>query len=126
MDAGADFIVTQLFYDVDLYLKWVADCRAIGITCPIIPGIMPIQTYAGFNRMTTMCKTKVPQSIRDALEPIKDNDEAVKNYGVELAVQMCNRLREAGCPCLHFYTLNLEKSVLQILEGLHLLEGVRH
>ena len=124
VDAGADLIITQLFYDMDVYFKWVADCRAIGITCPIIPGIMPIQTYAGFNRMTTMCKTKVPQSIRDALEPIKDNDEAVKNYGVELAVQMCTRLREAGAPCLHFYTLNLEKSVLQILAGLGLLEGV--
>ena len=74
--------------------------------------------------MTTMCKTKVPQAIRDALEPIKDNDEAVKNYGVELAVQMCIRMRESGVPCLHFYTLNLEKSVLQILAGLGLLEGV--
>ncbi len=125
VDAGADLVITQLFYDVDLYLKWVADCRAIGIQCPIVPGIMPIHTYAGFQRMTTLCKTKVPDHIRRALEPIKDNDEAVKNYGVDLAIQMCQRLREAGTTCLHFYTLNLEKSVLQILSGLGLLDGVQ-
>ena len=52
VDAGADCVITQLFYDIDLYLKWVQDCRDIGIKVPIIPGIMPLSTYAGFNRMT--------------------------------------------------------------------------
>lgn len=122
VDAGADFIITQMFFDVDIFLKWREDCRAAGITCPIVPGLMPIQTYAGFQRMTTLCKTKVPDFIRQALEPIKDNDEAVKAYGVELCVQMCRRLIEAGVPDLHFYTLNLERSVLQILSQLGLAE----
>lgn len=59
VDAGADLIVTQLFYDTDIFLKFVNDCRQIGITCPIVPGIMPINNYKGFLRMTGFCKTKV-------------------------------------------------------------------
>ena len=59
MDAGADLIVTQLFYDTDIFLRFVNDCRQIGITCPIVPGIMPINNYKGFLRMTGFCKTKV-------------------------------------------------------------------
>ena len=59
VDAGADLIITQLFYDTDIFLKFVNDCRQIGITCPIVPGIMPINNYKGFIRMTGFCKTKV-------------------------------------------------------------------
>src|SRR3989338_4711576 len=76
MDAGADCIVTQLFYDTDKFLAFVRRCREIGITAPILPGIMPIQSYAGFMRMTSLCKTFVPQRIYDALEPIQNDDEA--------------------------------------------------
>jgi methylenetetrahydrofolate reductase (NADPH) len=122
MDAGADCIITQLFYDTDLFLKYVDDCRKLGIKAPIVPGIMPIHTYAGFDRMTTLCKTHVPQKIKDALEPIKNDDEAVKNYGIQLCIEMCRTLLKAGTPCLHFYTLNLEKSVLGILQGLQIIE----
>ncbi|KAF9973915.1 hypothetical protein BGZ73_002814 [Actinomortierella ambigua] len=118
VDQGADFIVTQLFYDTGLFLKWVKECRAYGITCPILPGIMPIQSYGGFNRMTSLCKTYVPQHIRDALEPIKEDDQAVKDYGVKLAIDMCREMHEAGTRGFHFYTLNLEKSTRLILEGL--------
>ena len=119
-DAGADFIVTQLFYDVDLFLQFEKDCRAAGITVPILPGIMPIQSYGGFKRMTAFCKTKVPADIGDALEAIKDDEEAVKKFGVELGVKMCRRLLDAGVPGVHLYTLNLEKSAVAILEGLGL------
>eukprot|EP01114_Cavostelium_apophysatum_P016958 TRINITY_DN492_c0_g1_i1.p1 TRINITY_DN492_c0_g1~~TRINITY_DN492_c0_g1_i1.p1 ORF type:complete len:583 (-),score=137.66 TRINITY_DN492_c0_g1_i1:23-1771(-) len=122
IDAGGELIVTQLFYDVSLFNKFVADCRSIGITCPIIPGIMPIHGYAGFVRMTTLCKTFVPQAIFDELEPIKADDEAVKAYGVKLGIKMCQELLATGTKALHFYTLNLEKSVIQILEGLKLVD----
>ncbi|KAG0226223.1 hypothetical protein BGW42_003817 [Actinomortierella wolfii] len=118
VDQGADFIVTQLFYDTRLFLDWVKECRDYGITCPILPGIMPIQSYGGFNRMTSLCKTFVPKHIRDALEPIKEDDQAVKDYGVRLAVDMCREMYEAGIRGFHFYTLNLEKSTRLILEGL--------
>lgn len=118
IDCGADFIITQLFYDVDLYLEWVKKIRAIGITVPVVPGIMPIQNYNGFIRMTSFCKTAVPQEISDALERVKDDDDAIKQYGIDLGIQMCRKLIAAGAPGLHFYTLNLERSVAQILEGL--------
>ncbi|TMW63252.1 hypothetical protein Poli38472_002193 [Pythium oligandrum] len=123
IDAGADFVITQLFYDVKVYIKFVEDCRAVGITCPIIPGIMPIQNYSGFVRMTSFCNTLVPEEITQALDPIKDNDEAVKDYGVELGIKMSKELMAAGAPGLHFYTLNLERSVRRILDGLGILSS---
>lgn len=121
VDAGADFIITQLFYEVELFFKFVQDCRNIGIECPILPGIMPIQSYGGFQRMTSFCKTKVPQFILDALEPIKDNDEAVKAYGVYLGVEMCRRILDAKVsPGVHLYSLNMDKSVMAIVKQLNL------
>lgn len=122
VDTGADFIITQLFYDVAIYKEFVIECRQIGVTCPIIPGVMPIQTYGGFVRMTSFCETRVPDEIKTTLEPIKDNDEAVKEYGIRLGVNMCRNLLEDGAPGLHFYTLNLERAVRAILSELELVK----
>merc|ERR1719162_2363994 len=120
VDAGADLIVTQLFYDNEGFLEYVDKCKKMGITIPILPGIMPIQSYGGFSRMTSLCKTKVPAHITDALEPVKDDDEKVKDKGVELAIKQCKELVAKGTPGLHFYTLNLETSVMRIVQGLGL------
>ncbi|KAI8899644.1 methylenetetrahydrofolate reductase-domain-containing protein [Globomyces pollinis-pini] len=117
VDAGADYIVTQLFYDCDLYLEWVKEVRALGIDTPILPGMMIIQSYGGFKRMTSLCKTTVPKYIYDDLEPIKDDDQAVKDYGVNMMIDMISKLREGGVLGFHFYTLNLERSTRLILEG---------
>ncbi|KAK8684905.1 hypothetical protein V6N13_040919 [Hibiscus sabdariffa] len=122
VDAGADLIVTQLFYDTDIFLKFVDDCRQIGIKCPIVPGIMPINNYKGFLRMTGFCKTKIPDEVTAALEPIKDNDEAVKAYGIHLGSEMCRKILANGIKTLHLYTLNMEKSALAILMNLGLIE----
>lgn len=118
VDAGADFIMTQMFYDVSLFLQWRTQCRAAGIVCPIIPGIMPIQNYTGFMRMTSFCRTNVPPGILESLHPIRDDDSRVKQYGIDLAINMCKELLNNQVEGLHFYTLNLERSVTQILEGL--------
>ncbi|KAJ1550557.1 hypothetical protein HK096_006254, partial [Nowakowskiella sp. JEL0078] len=118
VDAGADYIITQFFYDCEIFLDWFKRCRSIGIKIPIIPGIMPIQTYGGFNRMTTLSKTFVPKAISDKLEVIKDDDKAVKDYGVKLAVEMCTNLKKNGIKGFHFCTLNLEKTVRLVLEEL--------
>ncbi|KAJ1644399.1 methylenetetrahydrofolate reductase (NAD(P)H) met13 [Coemansia asiatica] len=123
-EAGADIAVTQLFYDVDNFLAWVDKCRAAGITIPILPGIMPIQNYGGFKRMTDLCRISVPQEIWDRLEPIKDDDRAVKDYGIEVAVDMIKRLRAAGMRGFHFYTINLERSTRMVLEKLQLVPTV--
>jgi len=120
VDAGADLIVTQLFYDNSTFLDYVDKCRKMGITIPILPGIMPIQSYAGFNKMTSLCKTKVPAHIPEALEPVKDDAEKVKDAGVKIAIDQCKELMDKGTPGLHFYTLNLESSVMRIVKGLGL------
>ena len=96
VDAGADFIITQLFFETSTYLKFYRDCREVGITVPIIPGILPIQGYESLRHLTKLSKLEVPQTIRDVILPIKDNDVAVRNYGVDLAVKMCKELFDSG------------------------------
>ncbi|KAG5645575.1 hypothetical protein DXG03_005713 [Asterophora parasitica] len=117
VDAGAEFIVTQLFYDVDRFLQWLEKVRAKGITVPVIPGIMPIQTYSSFLRLTKLVGSRVPQHVWDALAPIKHDDQLVKDYGVKLAVETIQRItKNREVPGVHFCTLNLEKSVQRVLE----------
>merc|ERR1719197_1937778 len=129
VDAGADFGVTQLFYDPNLYFEFLKKSHAIGVpkSFNVFPGIMPIQSYAGFRRMTGLCKTFIPKSIDEAIELVKDNEGAVKEYGIELAVQMSRELMAGGAPGLHLYTLNLEKSATAICEKLGLVdESLKH
>ncbi|KAL7422693.1 methylenetetrahydrofolate reductase 1 [Cryptotrichosporon argae] len=117
-DAGADFIITQLFYDVDGFTDWVARCRAAGIAQPILPGILPIQNYASFKRLTNLTKVPVPPHILADLEPIRADDAAVKKYGAQLATAMVRALLASGTVRgVHLCTLNLEKSVRMILEN---------
>jgi len=118
IDAGADFVLTQFFYDASVFLRFRDDCQRIGINCPIIPGMIPIQSFSSFLKMTTFCKTKVPDVIWEDLSPIKDDDEEVKMYGVKLCILMCRELSAAGVKGFHFYTLNLEKSVMMVLNEL--------
>jgi hypothetical protein len=81
---------------------------------------MPIQNYSSFQRMTSFCRTAVPSNVWESISPISDDDEAVKAYGVSLAVSMCVDLMAQGVKGFHFYTLNLENSVLNILKKLHI------
>lgn len=128
IDAGADLIVTQLFFDADVFIHFVERCRAIGITCPILPGIFPIQNYNGLKRVISFSNNEVPQRIWDELEPIKDDDAAVKEYGINLTVEFVQKFRKAGVNGFHIYTFNLERSSRLILERLNLvppLENVK-
>jgi methylenetetrahydrofolate reductase (NADPH) len=126
VDAGADFMVSQFFFDVDKYLDFIKKCKATGITVPILPGYLPIQTYSGFNKFTTWCKTMVPYEVKQALEKIKDNDEEVKAYGINLGIKTMRRLlntainHNVGFRSVHFYTMNLSLAVTKILDGLGL------
>ncbi|KAK1309757.1 putative methylenetetrahydrofolate reductase [Acorus calamus] len=83
---------------------------------------MPITNYKGFLRMTGFCKSKIPAEIKSALEPIKDNEEAVKAYGIHLGTQMCRKIIANGIKTLHLYTLNMETSALAILMNLGLID----
>uniref|UniRef100_A0A7E4VGY0 methylenetetrahydrofolate reductase (NADPH) n=1 Tax=Panagrellus redivivus TaxID=6233 RepID=A0A7E4VGY0_PANRE len=121
VDAGADFIITQLFFEAETFETFVADCRAAGITVPIIPGIMPIASYDSIRRVAELSKLTIPKHIMDTLESIRHDDEAVTKYGIHLAVEMCRRLLDSGvAPSLHMYTMNREHSCREVLQALGL------
>jgi len=120
IELGATFIITQMFYDVDNFLQWVGQCRAIGITVPIIPGIMPITSWTTLLRRTRLMQTRIPPRILNLLEPIKDDDAAVREVGTNLMVDLCRTILEHGILQLHFYTMNLEKPTFMILEKLEI------
>lgn len=126
IDAGVNFIFTQMFYDVDVFIDWVKAVRAAGITIPIVPGVAPIQTWNGFQRATSLAKTIIPQSFLDALEPFKNNDEKVREIGTKLVAAMCRTILDAdiGIRGLHFYTMNLEKGTKMLLEELNLVPRI--
>ncbi|OTA59204.1 methylenetetrahydrofolate reduct [Hypoxylon sp. EC38] len=118
VDMGATFIVTQMFYDADNFIRWVGKVRERGITVPIIPGIMPIATYASFLRRANHMNCKIPEEWMAALEPVKNDDAAVREVGKTLVAQLCRKIMSAGIVHLHFYTMNLAQATRMVLEEL--------
>lgn len=122
-DAGADFIITQLFFKAETFVKFVKDCRSIGITCPIIPGILVIQSYDSLRHICKLSKLEVPKNIVEALEKMKDDDAAIRKFGIETSLQLCQDLIESGVVYgLHFYTMNREVAITEVLRQLELWE----
>jgi methylenetetrahydrofolate reductase (NADPH) len=120
VQAGVDFLITQLFFDNASYFEFVARARAIGVEVPIIPGIMPI-THAGqVQRMAQMCGAKIPEGLRRELGERAEHPEAVLDFGVAYATLQCAELLEAGAPGIHFYTLNRSPATRAILGALKL------
>lgn len=126
IDKGCNFIFTQMFYDVDMFIRWVQEVRKAGIDAPIVPGIAPIQTWNGFQRATSLANIVIPPSFLEALEPHKNNDEKVREVGTKLVAEMCRRIlqEDIGVRGLHFYTMNLEKGTKMLLEELNLVPRV--
>jgi methylenetetrahydrofolate reductase (NADPH) len=120
INAGGTFVVTQMFYDVNIFLEWVKKCRNRGINVPLIPGIMPISTHAAFLRRANWTKCHVPDAWHKALEPVKNDDAAVREVGADLISEMCQKILDAGILHLHFYTMNLAQSTRMVLEQLRL------
>ncbi|GAA5874658.1 hypothetical protein JCM3774_004775 [Rhodotorula dairenensis] len=118
VDAGADIVFTQMFYDADVFIDWGRRLRAAGITIPIVPGIMPIQTFSAFKRRTDFAGTIVPQELWDLLEPIKDDDAKVREAGTQYVANMCRKILNAdlGIHGLHCYTMNLSRGTEMLLE----------
>jgi len=119
-DAGADFIITQMFLDAQVYVDFVKACRDHGIKVPVVPGIMCLNTFGGLERMTNLCKTRLPDGFYEAAKAANTSDDDFKNWGIEQGVKMCRACLEGGAPGLHFYTLNLERVVVGTLVGLGL------
>jgi methylenetetrahydrofolate reductase (NADPH) len=118
VDAGSDFIITQLFYDVDEFLDYVKACREYGITCPILPGLLPIQNYNSFKKIINLCRISTPQELSETVEKVKNDDEKIKEVGIDNCVEMCKKLLDNGINGIHYYTMNLEKSVNETLKKL--------
>jgi len=115
---GAEFLVSQLFFDNDRYFAFVERARAAGITVPIVPGIMPITDYRQIARFTAMCGATIPASLRAALEDRVDEPEAVAELGVAYATLQCVDLLERGAPGIHFYTLNKSPATRAVVSAI--------
>ncbi len=118
--AGANFLITQLFFDNAFYFDFLHRARDAGITVPIIPGIMPITRVGQIERMAAMCGSAIPDALRRELHARGDDSEAVLDFGVAYATLQCAELLAAGAPGIHFYTLNRSPATRAILSALKL------
>ncbi len=118
IDAGADAVFTQLFYDNRSFFEFRERCIRLGIRVPIVPGVMPITEFARIQRITALCGASIPSDLAARLEAVQDDKPAQFEIGVEFAVQQCRELLEAGVPGLHFYVLNRSEATERILDSL--------
>jgi methylenetetrahydrofolate reductase (NADPH) len=121
IDCGADFVITQLFLDnADFFEFWSYLRDRLGVTVPICPGILPVQSTAQIKRFTQLCGARLPAVLLAKLEALGTDDEAVTRFGIDYATQQCEELVRAGVPGLHFYTLNRSRATSEILKNLGL------
>ena len=118
VDAGADAAITQYFYNADAYFRFVDDARRLGVAIPIVPGIMPISNFSQLRRFSEQCGAEIPRWMQRRLIAFGDDAEAIKAFAADTVAALCQRLLDAGAPGLHFYTLNLARPTLAVLERL--------
>ncbi|TAN81102.1 MAG: methylenetetrahydrofolate reductase [NAD(P)H] [Gallionella sp.] len=118
--AGADSAITQYFYNADSYFYFVDQCRKLGVTIPIVPGIMPIVKFSQLARFSDACGAEIPRWIRRTMESYGDDTESVQAFGQDVVAALCERLLAGGAPGLHFYTLNQAAPTLAIWKRLGL------
>lgn len=120
VEAGADAALTQLFYNADAYFDFMERCAKAGITIPVVPGIMPITSYANMVRFTGGCGADLPRWIRLRLEELQFDKAALLDFGVGVITRLCESLLRNGAPGLHFYTINQAGPVTRLLKNLAL------
>ena len=120
IDHGADFVITQLFFDNRHYFECRDFLAAQGVRVPIVPGILPILTTSQIKRFVGLCGAELPQPLLAELEKRGDDDEAVTAFGIEYATKQCEELLHEGAPGLHFYTLNKARSTTEVVKNLAL------
>ncbi len=116
--AGADSAITQYFYNADAYFRFVDEARKLGVTAPIVPGIMPIMRFSQLARFSDMCGAEIPRWMRKTMEGYGDDVESVQAFGRDVVTQLCEKLIAGGVPALHFYTLNQANTSIEILHQL--------
>lgn len=104
--AGANSAITQYFYNIDAYRRFMDNCRQANIDIPVTPGIMPITSYQSLVRFSDLCGAEIPRWIRKQLEAYADDSESLLAFGLDVVSSLCQRLLDEGAPGLHFYTLN--------------------
>jgi len=118
VDAGADVIITQLFFNNDFYFDFVKRVRDIGISVPIVPGIMPILSAKQIKRITTMCGTTIPEELKGKLDAAIDNDDKARDIGIAQCIRQSKDLLMRGVPGIHFYVLNKSRHMIRIMDAL--------
>jgi methylenetetrahydrofolate reductase (NADPH) len=118
--AGADSAITQYFYNSDAYFRFVDDVQKLGVDVPIVPGIMPITSSAQLLRFSDACGAEIPRWIRLRLQAYGDDVASIKAFGLEVVTDLCDQLRSAGAPGLHFYSMNQSAATLGICHELGL------
>ncbi|MCG7897647.1 MAG: methylenetetrahydrofolate reductase [NAD(P)H] [Candidatus Thiodiazotropha lotti] len=120
VEAGASSAITQYFYNADAYFRFIDECQRLAIEIPIVPGIMPITNFAQLARFSDSCGTEIPRWLRKRLESYGDDLDSIRNYGIEVVSDLCQRLLAGGAPGLHFYTMNRSAQCQQIWQALGL------
>jgi methylenetetrahydrofolate reductase (NADPH) len=118
VDAGADIVITQLFYDNADYFRFVDAARAIGITKPIVPGLLPIVSVKQIRRITALCGSTIPANLQAELESVGDDDDAAESIGIRQCVRQAKDLLARGVPGIHFYVLNKVSHMRRIMAEL--------
>lgn len=113
VDCGADYIVTQMFFDNKKYFEFVAKCREKGINVPIIPGLKPLATKGQLNALPKLFHIDIPEELANEVEKCKD-EKAVKRVGIEWCIAQSQELKQAGVPCLHYYTMSRSEATVEI------------
>jgi len=118
VNAGADFLITQLFFNNNYYFDFIKEVQAHGISTRIIPGIIPITSYKQIERFTAMSGTNIPKELSEKLTEYKDKPAKTYQIGIDYTVKQCKELLEGGAPGIHFYTLNKSRAAIEIFESL--------
>lgn len=116
VEAGADAAITQYFYSIEAYRRFLDDCERLNIDVPIVPGVMPITNYQQLARFSDMCGADIPRWLRKRLEGFGDDLEGLRAFGHDVVTELCRELVDAGAPGIHFYAMNRSGPVIRLCE----------
>ena len=114
VEAGADAAITQYFYSIEAYRRFLDDCERLNIEVPIVPGVMPITNYQQLARFSDMCGADIPRWLRKRLEAFGDDLDSLRAFGHDVVTELCRQLVEAGAPGIHFYAMNRSQPVIRL------------